>query len=271
MCLIVFHPPNAKAVPIATLERAARSHPDGLGVMHAAGGKLHLTRFPPESVEAGLDYAVATLAAGSAAIHFRTATHGSIGLSNTHPIEVVPGVGLMHNGILTGGKETVTGASDTALFAQQVLRQLPRKWWRNAALCDLMGEAVGTFNKLLVMDATGYARIINEDHGVHDGGNWFSNASYLPPVSVYGGRWTGSGLIARAADVVIGWLVVGHHEFEDGIYCSSCAPITHLSAQPLSEEDDDGTLFCEACGTGLSVEDHADYTVKGASHAVLSL
>ena len=96
MCIIIAKPQGAKLPPYKILENCARRNPDGFGFA-TVNGCYHFMNFDTfcRCLEEAAEDRQSLL------IHFRWATHGSIGLTNCHPFrDDVTGVSFAHNGIL---------------------------------------------------------------------------------------------------------------------------------------------------------------------------
>ena len=109
-------------------------------------------------------------------LHFRITTHGNTDLKNCHPFLVNSKLGFAHNGILDVDADK--DKSDTRVFNETVLRNLPRTFYKNQAILFLLDEFCSG-SKLVFLDNKGYSAIVNEGDGETDNeGNWYSNSSY---------------------------------------------------------------------------------------------
>ena len=112
-------------------------------------------------------------------IHFRIATHGRINETNCHPFLVNKNLAFIHNGMISGeGLTTSNDFSDTYLFNQLFLQQLPKNFTRNEAIINLIASYIG-YSKLIFLDSSDQWTIVNEHLGNWDGENWYSNDSYI--------------------------------------------------------------------------------------------
>lgn len=122
MCLIIVKEANQRLEPEFIIS-VQRRNSDGWGIMW-------FNRKGVPSVVKGLDLFsfqkwYNKLKHKKLIIHFRMRTDGKINLDNAHPYEVVPGMYMMHNGILHGfrtGRDT--DMSDTANFVAKEVRPL---------------------------------------------------------------------------------------------------------------------------------------------------
>lgn len=174
MCLIVDKPSDA-AWDIAVLTNALEDNPDGWGIMYhpGSGRKVRVQRgLDPsrfwDSLRSVPSNAHVTL-------HFRWATHGTVGLHNTHPFGYGSGH-LVHNGVLN---VTIRDKrrSDTAHFAsnmKRVLRERPHLFG-TPEFVTALEKAVGPYNKLVFLSNRGERMFVNEGGGTRADGVWYSN------------------------------------------------------------------------------------------------
>lgn len=134
-------------------------------------------------------------------LHFRIATSGLKDLENCHPFLVTPNLGFVHNGIISKlGYDKLK--SDTNIFRDMLqeakLEDIPKEGFFN-----LIEGVVGTWNKMIFLNALGEHCIINEKQGTWDEGVWYSNTGYKPYVYQNSGtnyginEWYGGGWRAR--------------------------------------------------------------------------
>jgi len=147
---------------------------DGAGFAVAVGGKVAVFK-GYFSFEEFWD-AWQPFADEAAVIHFRYATHGTIGKRNCHPF-ALHGRAVVHNGILNIA--STEKSSDTAEFCRLVLGpMLAGVSASSPALRFLIEETIGAGNKIAVLEPDGSAVIYNEGKGIWDGGVWYSNSGY---------------------------------------------------------------------------------------------
>ena len=121
-------------------------------------------------------------------IHFRYTTHGLTNLDNCHPFRVNDDSVFGHNGCISSVDDD-DEKSDTRMFNEQVLKELPSKWMWNPSICKLVADSIGN-SKLAFLNSDGTFKIINESFGKWDKHRkiWFSNNSHIrtiyKPVSV---------------------------------------------------------------------------------------
>lgn len=126
-------------------------------------------------------------------IHMRIATHGATDIHNVHPFDVDDHTVMVHNGIFSMVPDYKDGRSDTAVFVDEVLRDLPKDWLNNFYLLDMMEDWVG-YNKMAFLttapDVEENVVIINRSYGTVIDGMWFSSQTGVrkPFVQQLGGR-----------------------------------------------------------------------------------
>jgi glutamine amidotransferase len=113
-------------------------------------------------------------------LHFRKTTDGATNVDNCHPF-LSGGVAVFHNGLILPCKPSAKEEtrSDTRIFAEDLLPNLPNGWLDNEAILDLIEEYIGN-SKLAIMDGDGNVVILNENKGNWHEGVWMSNYSFYP-------------------------------------------------------------------------------------------
>ena len=111
---------------------------------------------------------------GCIVLHFRIATSGFEKYTNLHPFFVNNDLGFVHNGIIPGlGNNKY---SDTYEFNEK-LKSLDSNFYKNKSLMDILSMAING-SKLVFLDSTNTYTIVNEEAGIWEDGNWYSNNSY---------------------------------------------------------------------------------------------
>jgi hypothetical protein len=182
MCLAIYQPAG-KAIPESHLKTGFDGNPDGAGFMYFDDeGELVIEKFMKfsEFIER---YEACWLQHGANSpfgIHFRWATHGSKSLSNVHPFQYDNYTAVMHNGMIDCHIED-SQMSDTASFVKNYLGALPKNWYDNDYLFDMVQQYTAG-SKLIVFTADKGAEycayIVNEKSGHWKDGVWYSNGSY---------------------------------------------------------------------------------------------
>lgn len=146
MCLIIQKPAGVD-VPLDIIQSALDYNRDGVGIM-ANGDADRWVKIKPTKLARKIN------ALGSAAIHFRMATHGRIDHTNVHPFRAVDGTHIMHNGILSKYApltRTAAIASDTQCFVRDYINPM----LRTAGKLDLQAitnESAGSALALMATD-----------------------------------------------------------------------------------------------------------------------
>jgi len=202
MCMIAHRPTgkNGKGgsnMPNEVLETAIRRHADGFGLAWRDAEGLHVRKFGPKDAHKfrkllkrvdkrhGVEYVA----------HFRMATHGIPCEELAHPFSYDdPGdegtVFVFHNGIVNLSVDRNGVASDTSIFVDSILTQLPSAWWRNSGLTTLV-DLAGGWSKFVLMTETETVNL-NTDDGNWDGGIWYSS-DHRPDKPEFTGSWSGKG------------------------------------------------------------------------------
>ena len=109
------------------------------------------------------------------AVHFRWRTHGAINLAMCHPYHVSGSTWMMHNGILSQTSSRATAeVSDTALFVQEYLQDLPPSALASQGVQRMLGEFIGD-NRLAFVSAEHGLTVVNQEQGIFHEGVWYSN------------------------------------------------------------------------------------------------
>jgi len=180
MCIAILQTKSATALTFDEFENSWKRNPDGAGMLFANAGKM-VTIKELDCLESFYDTYRYIFdgghAEGALAIHFRYATHGLKNEANCHPFLVDNKLGFIHNGIIHSVKATAT-KSDTRVFMEEVLRKLPKGFYKDAEIMDAITEHIG-WSKLVFVDHNGDFAINNKRSGHWRKGTWFSNSSYL--------------------------------------------------------------------------------------------
>lgn len=177
MCIAIL---NAKDVlTLKTFKTCWSANPDGAGLAYYDGENIQMIK-EMKSVKVFYDkYLIIRKQYPNIdiAIHFRIATHGRINVTNCHPFKVNRKTAFIHNGMITH-LEKHPEFSDTYLFNESIVKQLPANFIHNTAIIEMLGNYIG-YSKLVIISGEN-AVIVNEQLGQWDGGNWYSNSSYKP-------------------------------------------------------------------------------------------
>jgi hypothetical protein len=176
MCLLI-HQPKGVTFTRAEIADFVSHNADGFGIARGDGKRLHLLRLVGSLSE--IQDAYTRHAAGRACIlHFRMTTHGATNADNAHPYPITRDIAVAHNGMLSIGNPHDKAMSDTWHLVEFFLRPIART--NPDLLFDptwgaMMGNLIGTGNKLAIAHRDGRVAIINKQVGVMHKGAWMSN------------------------------------------------------------------------------------------------
>ena len=139
MCVAIHAPAKGKLIPYDEFELMRFVNGDGMGLMWAEKGKLHIIRQLRRLGRFWGKYKALHEAGKDVVIHFRMATHGDTTLRNVHPIHINSRLALVHNGIFSGFS-LKDERSDTRQFVDSILKCLPEGWYRD----DKIWETIST-------------------------------------------------------------------------------------------------------------------------------
>ena len=91
-------------------------------------------------------------------IHFRYTTNGLTNIDNCHPFKINDNSVFGHNGIITSVDDDEI-KSDTRMFNEQILKELPKNWMRNKSICKLV-ISMSTNNGVAPVISTALAEAI---------------------------------------------------------------------------------------------------------------
>ena len=104
-------------------------------------------------------------------MHMRIATHGSVSVANVHPFQVDNYTVMAHNGIIHAvtkdlEMDKTDDRTDSEVFVEEVIRQLPRLWLDNKYLKEMVEEYVGWSRLMFLTDDP------QLKHSVYKLGDW---------------------------------------------------------------------------------------------------
>ena len=185
MCIALVKKPDG----VVTKERLRECwdrNRDGAGFAYVYKGNVIISKglMTFDEFYKAYSEAVATHPESVFLIHFRIATSGDKGKSNTHPFSVGDGTALIHNGILFSPPNAKR--SDTNIFSEWLSKRLPDKqtWLANK---EKVEELIGNYNKLALLFKDGTFLICNEMKGEWSNNVWYSNTYSFSS----GTGWTG--------------------------------------------------------------------------------
>ena len=226
MCVIASQPAG-KTIKAGTLNQMWKRNPDGGGISWIEDGKVQVYKtmklkdFKKKYKEVCEQHGKHDIL-----IHMRIATHGSVCLDNNHPFYVDPETTFAHNGILPNvfHPSPKSDLSDTRYFNQVFLQHVKPVAFDDPAFCEVVGEMIGSFNKMVFLSANKKLRketyIINEGHGQWVKGVWYSNTSHIPMTT--GKSYTQGKLTSYSGSMksdVDAWgdEALGWYDKEDGV------------------------------------------------------
>ena len=191
MCIIVFKP-TKQEISKDVLDICWKKNSDGCGYMFAENRNIIIEKSLDSFDNLWKQYQEDIISKGKEKLlnvvwHFRIRTHGTKTIDNVHPFYINNGqeMAFCHNGTITQiDADKENRKSDTKLFADRILSNLPKRWLNNVAIMTLMMKYVGT-NKFAFLNKEGIVNIINEDAGEWNKGIWYSNSMYKDYVNTY--------------------------------------------------------------------------------------
>src|SRR5687768_7565060 len=153
-----------------------RSNSDGFGIGWRAGDEILYKKFGPEGAEAFRE--LLKQVDGSEVeyvAHFRLRTHGPKDADNAHPYiyedKKEGPILVFHNGVIP--ISTDNAKSDTATFVEQVLSEMPARWWANPAMKWLVQGAIG-YSRIAIMTLNDTVRLTGGQKWIEQGGIYYS-------------------------------------------------------------------------------------------------
>lgn len=161
------------------LKNCFKNNPDGAGVAWSKDNNLYYIKglFDVNSFIQAVRQAESE-ADNNILIHCRIGTSGLRDKSNTHPHIVNENTVMIHNGILNIDVPKDSKKSDTVLFIEQYLKDLPLDFMNNKAILKMIAELIGDSNKFCFLNSQGDYAIVNESKGHWINGVWYSNMSF---------------------------------------------------------------------------------------------
>lgn len=116
-------------------------------------------------------------------LHLRIRTHGTTDINNVHPFFVDEHTVMAHNGTIAKVPDYQDGRSDTKVFVDEVLPDLPEDWLDRQYIVDMVEEWIG-WSRLMFLTTNPLLKrsvyILNKSKGTKHNGMWFSNSYGLP-------------------------------------------------------------------------------------------
>lgn len=161
------------------LRTSFRHNPNGAGIAYTKDGELIIIKgiFNEDNFVQRVRE-VESIADSNILIHCRISTSGLVDVDNSHPHVVNDNTVLIHNGILDIDVPKDSTKSDTVLFIESYLKDLPIDFVYNKAIMKLIEDKIGLNNKFCFLNRNGDYFILNEKCGHWLNGVWYSNYSY---------------------------------------------------------------------------------------------
>ena len=178
MCIAIVKP-QGTTITDKCLETCFINNPDGAGIAYAKDGQLYIVKgiFDVKQFISEIRKAEA-IAEGDMLIHCRIGTSGKKDKNNCHPHIVNDSLVMIHNGILDIDVPLNSKVSDTVIFTEEYLKNLPKDFTKNKAIMKLIEFSIGSKNKFAFLNNKGESFICNQKAGVVEGGIWYSNETF---------------------------------------------------------------------------------------------
>ena len=180
MCIAIVKP-QGTTITDEELKNCFEANPHGSGVAYVekSTGKLTVVKgiFKVDAFINAVRLAELD-SIGAILIHSRIATSGLHDVQNCHPHVVNNKVVMIHNGVLNIHVPKDSKVSDTVIYVQEFLKDLPEDFIYNKAILRLIEDSIGSHNKFCFLNNKGDYAIANEKSGHWNKGIWFSNDSY---------------------------------------------------------------------------------------------
>lgn len=222
MCIAILN--TANLIDKNTLKTCWNNNNDGAGLLYPERNKVHVFKELKSFKVFYREYVSVRnrLPEANILIHFRISTHGKVNETNCHPFLVNEKLGFIHNGIINSEHLPISpDFSDTYLFNQIILKKLPANFIDSEAVLSLLEKYIG-YSKIIFLDSKNNWQILNENSGIWNGENWYSNSSYIPYV------YTAPKVPLYSKNDYLGkydsWNIPEYKH--EAIYCDCCNEIT---------------------------------------------
>lgn len=236
---------------------------DGVGAMYAtAKHGLRVVKDLPENYIKCRNF-IARLPHDerNLAIHFRMRTHGDVDLENCHPYEVIPGLAMMHNGVLAHGNKADPTKSDTWHYIHNYLAPLFVEYpdlMTNLYFRTIVENDIGS-NRFVFLDESGEMEIYNEEQGIEHDDLWFSNTyAWSPEMLIPGYRKPSAIYLGSGYGGYRGGSIYDPDDWQGYTYGASkrSDPVLGAQAGPPVESEAE-----EIADTALATEEDDGYDV----------
>ena len=177
MCIVIVKTEKTD-IPKEQLKESFDNNRDGSGYLFAMNGNLTIKKgfFVFNDFYDNYSRDMERFNNPVSIIHFRITTHGLTNKLNCHPFLVNDEIGFAHNGMIDF-VDNHKKKSDTMMFRNDILRNMPSEWIFNDSVLKLMEESIGN-SKLAFLDRNGNYRIVNEGLG-----HWNKNDTICIPIN----------------------------------------------------------------------------------------
>lgn len=191
MCIAIVKKKNG-VITDEALRNSFQNNPDGAGIAYVKDNVIYMIKgiFDEDEFVDKVRQAE-QIAQGSMLIHCRIGTSGLKDHTNCHPHKVNNANVLIHNGILSIDVPKDSKVSDTVLFIEKFMKDLPYEMVYNKSILNMLEELIGKSNKFCILNTNGDVAIVNEQAGHWENDVWYSNSTYS--YSSYSfGKYSGS-------------------------------------------------------------------------------
>jgi hypothetical protein len=179
MCIIAAKPAGVAWPEEKYIRACYDGNPDGVGMAWADKSGLHVWK-KSTSWQSFWKHLKAVEEC-SVLMHCRYATNGSIRTKNCHPFLLPNGVAMVHNGIIDI-EPLKKDMTDSETFGLSYIAPFSAKELRKPHVKGLLETAIGSRNKIVMLDRRGEFIFLNKEAGEEFEGIWFSNHGYIPYV-----------------------------------------------------------------------------------------
>jgi hypothetical protein len=178
MCIMLYKSINKK-IDQDIYRNCFENNDDGAGFAYIKNNELYIAKGFFTFNEFWDNYA--PLEEYASIVHFRVGSSGWSAGENCHPWRVSKDLVFGHNGVISIDRKNQSW-SDTGNFCETILKPLTKsypEWWKQNEFKWMMEIALGSTNKMVLLDKMGHHQIFNEKQGEWDDEVWYSNKSYL--------------------------------------------------------------------------------------------
>lgn len=178
MCIAIVKRKNG-VITDEALRNSFQSNPDGAGIAYVKDNVIYMVKgiFNEDDFVSKVRQAEA-ICDGDMLIHCRIGTSGLKDHNNCHPHKINDANVLIHNGILDIDVPKGSLVSDTVLFIEKYMKDLPYEFIYNKSILNMLEELIGKNNKFCILNTNGDVAIVNEKAGHWLNDVWYSNYSY---------------------------------------------------------------------------------------------